>query len=204
MLETEIRKDFSRTYYTPLAALDHADLARTLGELESEGFTSLEDEGITRETGRVAHAVDVRYVGQEYTLTIPLLSADEPLDQKFDQAVANRFHVAHDTRFGHANPGAPVEFVVVRSMALGDLGRIDPVRQNGAGDSSYPAASAEVTFARRSVPTQMIQRSDLPAGSVVEGPAIVSEPTATTVVPPGATLRVDPFGSLVVTAGKEL
>ena len=79
MLETEIRKDFSRTAYTPLAALDHAAFARTLEELEQEGFASLEDEGITRETGRVLHAVDVRYVGQEYTLTIPLTGAGEPL-----------------------------------------------------------------------------------------------------------------------------
>ena len=83
MLETEIRKDFSRTYYTPLAALDHADLARTLGELEAEGFTSLEDEGITRETGRVAHAVDVRYVGQEYTLTIPLTERGRAAGARF-------------------------------------------------------------------------------------------------------------------------
>ena len=73
MLETEIRKDFSRTYYTPLAALDHAALAQTLAELEREGFASLADEGITKQTGRVAHAVDVRYVGQEYTLTIPFV-----------------------------------------------------------------------------------------------------------------------------------
>ena len=203
MLETEIRKDFSRTYYTPVAALDRSDLARTLSELESEGFISLEDEGITRETGRVVHAVDVRYVGQEYTLTIPLLSAEEPLEPHFDTAVAERFHAAHDTRFGHANTGAPIEFVVVRSMALGDLGRIDPVRRDGSGEASYPASSAEVTFLRRSLPTQMVQRDDLPVGSRVEGPAVVSEPTATTVVPPGATLRVDPFGSLVIAAGKE-
>ncbi len=204
MLETEIRKDFSRTYYTPLAALDHADLARTLGELESEGFTSLEDEGITRETGRVAHAVDVRYVGQEYTLTIPLMSASEPLEPDFDTAVADRFHTAHDTRFGHANPGAPVELVVVRSMALGDLGRIDPVRQDGATGGSFPSTTAEVTFGRQPQPTAMIQRDDLPVGSEVAGPAIVSEPTATTVVPPGASLRVDPFGALIIAAGKEL
>jgi N-methylhydantoinase A len=49
----------------------------------------------------------------------------------------------------------------------------------------------------------MIQREDLPVGAVVEGPAIVSESTATTVVPPGATLRVDPFGALVIAVGKE-
>jgi N-methylhydantoinase A len=203
MLETEIRKDFSRTYYTPLAGLDHADLARTLSELEAEGFLSLEDEGITRETGRVAHAVDVRYVGQEYTLTIPLLSADEPLGEAFDRAVSDRFHAAHQTRFGHANPGAPVEFVVVRSMALGDLGRVEPAPQDASSDGSYPATTAEVIFGRRALPTAMIQRADLPVGAVVAGPAIVSEATATTVVPPGASLRVDPFGSLVITAGMD-
>jgi N-methylhydantoinase A len=203
MLETEIRKDFSRTYYTPLAALDHADLARTLGELEAEGFTSLEDEGITRETGRVAHSIDIRYVGQEYTLTIPLTGADEPLEPAFDRAVSDRFHAAHETRFGHANPGAPVEFVVVRSMALGDLGRIEPAPLPDGSGAAYPSTTAEVIFGRSARPTTMIQRDDLPVGAVVAGPAIVSEPTATTVVPPGAKLRVDPFGSLVITVGKE-
>lgn len=203
MLETEIRKDFSRTYYTPLAVLDHDHLAETLAELEEEGFVSLEDEAITRETGRVAHAVDIRYVGQEYTLTIPLLGAGEPLEADFNRAVSDRFHAAHLQRFGHANPGAPVEFVVVRSMALGDLGRIDPGLRDGATAPAYPSRTAEVIFGRGARPTEMIQRDDLPVGAIVDGPAIVSEATATTVVPPGATLRVDPFGSLVVTAGKE-
>ncbi|MDF3039555.1 MAG: hypothetical protein K0Q71_2261, partial [Thermomicrobiales bacterium] len=155
------------------------------------------------ETGRVAHAVDVRYVGQEYTLTIPLTGAGEPLEPDFDRAVSGRFHAAHDTRFGHANPGAPVEFVVVRSMALGDLGRIEPVRQDGESDTSYPSTTTDVTFGRTQHPTQMIHREDLPVGAVVAGPAIVSESTATTVVPPGATLRVDPFGALVIAVGKE-
>jgi N-methylhydantoinase A len=203
MLETEIRKDFGRTYYTPLWALDHADLARVLAELEEEGYGSLQDEGITRETGRVEHAVDVRYVGQEYTLTIPLTSANEPLAPEFDTAVSDRFHAAHDTRFGHANPGAPVEFVIVRTMALGDMGRVEPAKHEEVATPTYPSSTAEVIFGRRPQPTQMIQRDDLPVGAVVAGPAIVSEPTATTVVPPGATLRVDPFGALVIAAGKE-
>ncbi|MFN8660560.1 MAG: hydantoinase/oxoprolinase family protein [Thermomicrobiales bacterium] len=203
MLETEIRKDFSRTYYTPLAALDHADLARTLAELEAEGFASLEGEGITGETGRLIHAIDIRYVGQEYTLTIPLTGAGEPLEETFHEAISGRFHAAHHTRFGHANPGAPVEFVVVRSMALGDLGRIEPAPLPEADAPSYPSTTAEVIFGRKALPTPMVKRNDLPVGTVIEGPAIVSEPTATTVVPPGATLRVDPFGSLVIAAGKE-
>ena len=203
MLETEIRKDFSRTYYTPLAALDHSDLATVLEELEAEGFASLEGEGITRETGRVAHAVDVRYVGQEYTLIIPLLSASEPRDAAFDSAVSDRFHAAHFQRFGHSNPGAPVEFVVVRSMALGDLGRIEPHRQENGEAPDYPYSKADVIFGGKAQSTRMIQRDDLPVGAVVDGPAIVSEATATTVVPPGATLSVDPFTALVIAVGEE-
>ena len=152
---------------------------------------------------KFAHAVDVRYVGQEYTLTIPLLGAGEPLEAEFDQAVSDRFHAAHLQRFGHANPGAPVEFVVVRSTALGDLGRIEPSPREEPDTPVYPATTAEVIFGRGAQPTQMIQRDDLPVGSVVDGPAIVSEATATTVVPPGATLQVDPFGSLAIAVGKE-
>jgi N-methylhydantoinase A len=203
MLETEIRKDFSRAYFTTLAALDHHDLARTLSELEAEGFDALGGEGITRETGRVEHALDIRYVGQEYTLTIPVLDAGEPARDGFAAAIADRFHAAHQARFGHANPGAPVEFVVARAVALGDLGRIEPARQAAAADRSYPFATAKVIFGRRARPTAIISRDDLPIGAEVPGPAIVSEATATTVVPPGATLRVDDFGALVIAVGEE-
>jgi N-methylhydantoinase A len=203
MLETEIRKDFSRAYFTTLAALDRVDLARILSELEAEGFDALAVEGITRDTGRVEHALDIRYVGQEYTLTIPVLDAGEPARDGFAAAIADRFHTAHQARFGHANPGAPIEFVVARAVALGDLGRIEPARQAAAADRSYPFATAEVIFGRRAQPTAIVARDDLPIGADVPGPAIVSEATATTVVPPGATLRVDDFGALVIAAGEE-
>jgi N-methylhydantoinase A len=203
MLETEIRKDFSRTYYAQLADLDRADLAATLAEMEAEAAASLAEEGIGGGTGRVLHAVDVRYVGQEYTLTIPLEAADEPTREGFDQVVSDRFHVAHQRRFGHANPGAPVEFVVVRSTALGDLGRVEPVAVELGASDGYPSTSREVAFGGRPHPTAMVLRDDLRPGMMVPGPAIISEPTATTVVPPGSTLRVDPFGALSVTAGEE-
>lgn len=202
MLEAEIRKDASRAYFTPLASVDHADLAATLQELDDEGFASLEEEGIGRDTGRVEHALDMRYVGQEYTLTIPLTDAQEPNDEDFDQNLATRFHAAHDLRFGHANLGAPVELVVVRSTALGDLGRVDPARQEGAETTDVPTETREVVFGREARPTTIAIRDDLPPGATLEGPAVVEEATATTVVPPGATLRVDPFGTLVITVAK--
>jgi N-methylhydantoinase A len=203
MLETEIRKDSGRAYFTPLAVLDRDDLAGTLRALEEEAYASLEDEGIPRDTGRVEHALDIRYVGQEYTLTIPLVGADEPLGEDFDANLADRFHAAHELRFGHANPGAFVELVVVRTTALGDLGRIAPARQQEVDAHELPQETRTVVFGREALSTTIVIRDDLAPGMVLEGPVVVEEATATTVVPPGATLRVDPFASLVITATAE-
>jgi N-methylhydantoinase A len=203
MLETEIRKDFSRAYFIPLAQLDHADLAGAMAALETEGFEALAAEGIGRETGRVEHALDMRYAGQEYTLTIPVERADEPSSSAFDEALAARFHIAHDTRFGHSNPGAPLELVVVRATALGDLGRVDPQRSGLDANPSYPVAERQVVFGRRERTTSIVRRDDLVPGATVAGPAVIVEQTATTVVPPGCTARVDEIGTLLIEIGEE-
>jgi len=202
MLETEIRKDFSRAYFMQLALLDHGDLAATFAELEAEAFDSLQAEGITPDTGRVKHAIDIRYVGQEYTLIIPLAGADEPASPGFDAAIETRFHEAHQIRFGHSNPSAPIEFVVARSTALGDLGRATPAPQVSRG-GDYPSTTVDVVFGRSVQAAKIVRRDDLPIGSTVTGPAIVTESTATTVLPPNSTLTVDPFGTLVISVGKE-
>jgi N-methylhydantoinase A len=202
MLESEVRKDASRAYYTPLADVQRAQLADLLDELEAEGFRGLADEGITQEAGRVEHALDLRYAGQEYTLTVPLESAGEPRADDFATRLSGRFDDAHHTRFGHANPGAPIEIVAVRSAALGDKGRAEPVALDGAG-ADYRSATRRVTFDREPHDAVTVWRDDLPRDAVVAGPAVISEDTATTVVPPGARAVVDRFGTLVVSVGEE-
>jgi N-methylhydantoinase A len=200
MLETEIRRDFARSYVSPLAGLDVDDLATGLEAQEGEALDSLAAEGISRETGRVEHALDIRYVGQEYTLTIPLQGADEPTGDGFPVALSARFDEAHETRFGHANPGAPIELVAVRSTGLGDLGRAEPQRLGVRDGAGYPSEEQAIVFGRQERRARVARRDDLPPGSVVEGPAVIVEATATTVVPPGWTLRVDEFGTLALEA----
>jgi N-methylhydantoinase A len=203
MLEAEVRKDASRAYFGPLDEVDGDDLARLLGELEADGFAGLAEEAITRATGRVEHALDLRYIGQEYSLTIPLTGASEPAQEDFRAAVSGRFHQAHQTRFGHANPGAPVEVVVVRTAALGDPGRAAPATLEEVADAGYPADTGEVVFGRTAHEAAVVWRDELRRGAVVDGPAVISEQTATTVVPPGARATVDGFGTLVVSVGEE-
>jgi N-methylhydantoinase A len=202
MLETEIRKDFARAFYVPLADLDRDELAGALEDQEREAFDALREEGIGEDQGRVEHALDIRYVGQEYTLTIPLRSPAEPRDEAFPETISARFDEAHDQRFGHANPGAPIELVAVRSTGLGDLGRAEPERLE-AGAAEAPFEERTIVFGRRERPARILRRDDLAPGAAVAGPAVIVEATATTVVPPGASVSVDPLGTLVMDVAPE-
>ncbi|MBV9415660.1 MAG: hydantoinase/oxoprolinase family protein, partial [Solirubrobacterales bacterium] len=203
MLETEIRKDFARATFSALSDVDHAELAAHAESQEREAIESLADEGIEPGQGRVEHALDVRYVGQEYTLTIPLVSAAEPRDPAFDDALSRRFDEAHERRFGHSNPGAPIELVALRSTALGDLGRARPQQLEPQTDSAYQYEERPVVFGGVERKARVIRREALAPGAIVDGPAVIVEATATTVLAPGSRLEVDGFGDLVISIGSE-
>ncbi len=203
MLEAEIRQDFARAYYTPLADLDAQDLTKMLEEQEHEALAALAEEGVPTDSAHVEHQLDVRYIGQEYTLTIPLTGAIEPATDTFAKAISGRFDEAHDTRFGHANPGAPIEFVAARSTGLGDLTRAAAERLTKTPNGHHPANTREIVFGRTEREAQVLQRDDLAPGSTHNGPAVIIEATATTVVPPGCTARIDDFGTIVIEIGEE-
>ncbi|GGM02076.1 hydantoinase/oxoprolinase family protein [Nakamurella endophytica] len=204
MLQTRIRKDFTEPYFFLDADLDAADMAATLRRMQEQGLATLDDEGVKPEQRAVAHAVDIRYEAQEYTLTVPLTDADEPGRPEFLTAVAERFAQQHQDRYGHANLGAPIEFVALRTTAFGDLGKPAPQEWPVARSEEVPHVVRTVVFDGRPCETMLIRRDDLGAAHRFAGPAIVVEATATTVVPPGFQVTVDDAGSLIIRAQQEV
>ncbi|GAA4865139.1 hydantoinase/oxoprolinase family protein [Saccharopolyspora rosea] len=200
MLETDIRKDFSRPHFAPGADLDGAEMSRAVRDLEHQALEALAEEGVAEEHRRVEHAVDVRYVGQQYTLPVALRDTEEPAEAGFLDDVRARFSALHERRYGHANPAAPVEFVALRTTAFGELPRIAAPRV-APSDAEPPRTTGRVVFDREARDTPVFRRDDLPAGFTVEGPAVVVESTATTVVPPRFRCAVDDSGALVLTPG---
>lgn len=203
MLQTSIRKDFTEPYFRPDVDLDAADMAATLQRLQEQALASLDGEGVAQDRRAVAHAVDIRYAEQEYTLTVPLLSADEPTADDFVTEVAGRFAELHESRYGHANPGAPIEFVMLRTTATGELGTPDPQPWPHATGQEFPHRVRPVVFDGAEHPTTVVRRDDLLAGHELQGPAVIVEDTATTVVPPGHDITVDDIGSLIIRARNE-
>jgi N-methylhydantoinase A len=199
MLQGDVRRDFTEPYYFLDEDLDTTDMARLLRTVEADALESLESEGVPAARRYAEHAVDVRYLGQEYFLTVPLRSADEPLQEGFLDALGVRFAHAYEARYGHSTLGAPIEVVTLRTRVVGKLEGANAFTIEVATTPTFPHEVRTVIFDGEELDTIVTERDDLLAGHSFSGPAIVIEATATTVVPPGFSVAVDAHGSLVIT-----
>ncbi|MCU1482582.1 MAG: 5-oxoprolinase, partial [Subtercola sp.] len=179
MLETEVRRDFSQSYYGALAAADPDELDALLTRMASDGVAALESDGLGADAIRLEYSLDMRYMGQEYTLTIPIGGDVAPTQPDFVATASERFDTAHAGRFGHSNPGAPVEVVTLRVAAFGQMERPTPAPADATTDTSYPFETRDIVFDKAVYPTPVIRRDVLKPGMLVEGPAVIVEQTAT-------------------------
>jgi N-methylhydantoinase A len=197
MLQTAIRHDLSQTHYAAAEGADLEQLDSMYAQLESETLGLLHAEGIGDQDIRMERLIDLRYIGQEHALQIALLP-DEIRNGGFVEDVSERFHSAHEARHGHANRGAPVEFVAIRLVGIGEIETAESRPLAGRPERAADQHGRSVIFRGHGQDTSVVYRADMVPEAAVHGPAIIEEPTATTVVPPGFVASVEPRGSLVL------
>ena len=148
----------------------------------------------------VSRALDLRYAGQSYELTVPLDGAGADggeAGEGLDLAAARAaFEALHEARFAHHDPQAAVEVVNVRATARLPGAAVDPTPAFEPGVAD--AREAEVWFAGVRAQTRLYERSRLAPGDRVDGPAIVRQLDSTTLVTPGWRAVVDGAGNLVM------
>ena len=197
MLQTDMRHDVVRAFYRPLAELDAAEVDAVFEELQREGAELLAEEGIPAADHYFARSADMRYVGQEYSVAVSIGAGPIRLDR-----VDAGFHDAHRVRYGHSTPGAPDEFVNLRLAAFGRIaGRAAPF-QAPEDDAEPRVGTVRAVFDGEPQEAALVRRDLLRPGAKLEGPALVEEQGATTVVPPGFGLAVDPHGNLLITRSR--
>src|SRR4029078_6524670 len=109
MLMASWRQDFVRTLYGLLWSLDTKQVQRVFAELAEAGKAQVARDGIDMTTADFAYLADLRYVGQEHTIAIPVR---EPKMLSGDfSALSEAFHAEHDQRYGQAAPDARLEGV---------------------------------------------------------------------------------------------
>jgi N-methylhydantoinase A len=191
ILVSDAVKDFSRTLLWNIAdGHPRAELENEFRKLETLARIEFRAE---RWAGTLLfeRSLDLRYRGQGYELNIPAT-----------RNAAARFHQEHQRRYGYHHPGKEIELVTVRLRGRVKARRseISEARKtsNRSSKRARPVERATVVFQGRGSEIPVYERSDLAAGQLLKGPAVITEYSATTVIPPGKKFRVDRAGNLLI------
>jgi N-methylhydantoinase A len=206
MLAADVTRDAHRTLLAELRAIDPAELGALLDALAGEVLAGLAADGAPVDTCRIEVELDLRYQGQSHELTLPLALAGQraPLQVGAAQLAdaAERFHTLHERRYGHAMRDRGVEVVILRVRAVSARPALD-LRAEAAARAGalQPIGSVPACLSDdpRPQPAALYAREQLVPGDTIDGPAIVVQLDATSVIPPGWRARVDADLNLIVT-----
>jgi N-methylhydantoinase A len=181
-------RDFSRTVMLPGNAVKGC--GEIFVELERSGTAEFAEEGLD---GIAHRSMDLRYHGQGYELNVPY-------DLHSPTHGIEAFHRAHQQRYGFCDVERPVEIVNVhlRMIAAGE--RYIPAQRVPVGGDGGAACYAEhdVFFDGSFVRSRFYRRDALAPGDAMHGPAMITEYTSATALPPQCRAEVDCLGNLLI------
>jgi len=195
----DIISEFAVSRYAETRDMDFASVNRALETVEDRATAFLEDLRDTDPVStRTEFMVAARYRQQVWELDIPI-AGSRISSQEDVRALKNTFHDTHRRVFAVDEPGQYLECLVWKSRAIA-VTRKPPVGARPPGDSGAATADRLSAYFRDTglVVTPMFDGPSLTPGTVIEGPAIVREPTTTVVVYPGSTATVTPFGNYML------
>jgi N-methylhydantoinase A len=198
----DLRHDMVQTLNLMLDGLDAAALERRMGAAGQDASAVIAAAGIAVERIDVLYELDMHYLGQTHTIAVPLPVArqGEYLGISEDM-IHSAFETAYLVSFSRLLSGLEIRIVSLRVAAIGRRPAFDfSVFAPGPSASLEKARSGSrpVWFDGGWHDTGVWARLDLPVNAVVNGPAILEQPDATTVIEPGHVGRIDPLGNLVV------
>jgi N-methylhydantoinase A len=178
---SDVRRDYVRPYLEDLVDVETGNVERSFEEMEGVATEDLEEPEHTRRA-------DLRYRGQSFEITVEANGSFDELEE--------RFHAAHEQRYGYRMDDEAVELVNLRLVATVpvDKPELDETPQEGDAESGR----REANFGGDSYEVPVLDRGRMGEGSEVEGPAIVEFAESTCVVRPGWRGVVDGVGTLVL------
>ncbi len=207
ILYSDVVKDYSRTVLRRVDGKVPHVLAQEFVALQKQAARDFQSEAWR---GRVHYqrSVDLRYHGQGYELNLP-----------FTANLLNDFQQEHQRRYGYAHASRAVELVTLRLRAIvksskletaktadakrmgeiANVGTAAPGRPSRAKLGSISSPEAPVLFDGKKLNTAIYARDTLKPGKKYSGPAIITEYSATTVIPPGKRFHLDHASNLIVT-----
>lgn len=200
LLMSDVAHDFVHSRLTPIAKTTERAVSAVFDDLARRAVAVLKSERFRRDEIDLRCALDMRYAGQGYELSVPCELSFEPGALR---ALRETFDAMHQESFGHSAPDEPVEIVSWRARGIG---RVPPVRlpkpeRTGAPLSAALTETRGAWFDGGLLECPVYQRERLDVGAAFSGPAIVDQLDCTSVVFPGQTAEVDEFGNIIIKNG---
>lgn len=197
MLMADIQHDYVRTYYKALEQADFAQVQAISNELMERGRQTLESEAVSAEAMIFQRFLDIRYIGQEFAIPIPIPA--EYIDRADREAIREAFNAHHKRKYGYHAADKHVEMVNIRLSAIGKrrqlaLPALDPVQRE------EPLIGKRLVYltSEHAVECPVYSREKLAPGYEIIGPAIIQEYACTTVLLAGDRATVAEAGQLVI------
>ena len=195
----DMRHDFVQTVNRPLDGLDLAALGASIGSAVKDGRTLLAHSGVRLEGMETVVELDMSYIGQTHTVSVPLAAAAE--GRVTEAAVRDAFAAAYRAAFGRLLDGIPLRVLGFRVAVIGKRPKLDLsiMRPDGGTVAGAQTGERAVWFDGKAHATPIYDRLALPVDAEIPGPAILEQPDATTWIDPDLVGRVDRFGNLILT-----
>ena len=197
LLMSDVKHDYIRSRMTPISALKPEDVNAVFGQLEARARDDLRRDGFAEHEIRIDRALDMRYAGQGYEITMSCTAEETATLDVLRKA----FDAEHRSQFGHMAPDEPVEVVSYRVRGIGLVPAVSMPKfaPQGLKLSDALRETRHVRFDGATVSCPVYQREKLDVGLTLRGPAILDQFDCTTVICAGQIARVDEWKNLIVT-----
>jgi N-methylhydantoinase A len=198
----DMRQDFVQTINTTLAALDEAELGTMIQAHVDEGMALLDASGVQFGARDVQVELDMAYAGQTHTVAVPITveMTGAQVIAPISDTIREAFEEAYRAAFSRLLEGGVQRILNLRTSTIGrrpkfDLSSLAPDEANA---TSTPYGSRSVRMNGAWHDTALYDRLTLPVGTVIDGPAILTQPDTTILVEPRFKGRVDSFGNFII------
>ncbi len=197
LLAASVEHEVAAAFPRPLQGLEFADVCRALDALDQRCGELMAAETLSGPVS-IQYSADMWYIGQSYHLDVPL-RPDEPNPI---EVLYRDFLALHDRIYGHSTeqPAAIVNLRTVhRSGGSNQLD--DTAYRPRPGNPRKTRRRILVAATTEPVEAAIYDRSAMPSGMRVTGPAVIEQDDTTTLIEPGWTGRVLENGTLLLEAG---
>jgi N-methylhydantoinase A len=193
LLAADLFHDYSSPLLQPTGDVDPVRLEEVFKEMETQGDTTLDEEGVPSDRRSFSRSLDMRYRGQGYELNV---ATGSPATRASISGSVEAFHAKHRDVYGYAAEDEPVEVVNARLRVVGRMDKPKLVGRTGTREAE--ASTRRVYFEAPGdwVDAEVVHRDALVGRG--KGPAVVEQYDSTTVVYPGWSYEPDVLGNLVL------